>query len=512
MKMTTDIKKIITSFCIALTMVGCNTATQTPDKTKALVNSATLPTFPCLNAPKVSSATPGDTPITSQDGLNCFAWQNFIGLNWTVDNNNPGEPDNSVLQGKFGLPGVSQTTVWETYANIKNVMRPHAEQPRDWGYSGIPAACKAVLNGADHNQPVRVMSSTRTSGDFNLSEDAAQAFPSNNPNWLADKNGSLVYYEVLIGKSEYDFIKDNGLYNQATQVSFLEAGNNIALPQGHVTTAGKNVQGGLEIKAAWLQVSDPTASKWTRYKLTRAYILDPITNSCSEQSMALVGMHIILKTASQPQWVWATFEHVDNSPDTAQIKPDGTVDGDFTFYGNTCTEQALPQGSIAKTIKGVPVTKTSCEANISPAYELYNTKTQATFPPYPIRVSREFPIVDSTSNHVASLNKATQHMIKEANPTSVFANYELVNVLWSSASVNDQLPPGNPPITPLSTSGETPSISSIPVANTMLETYAQGFNCLSCHANASISSSAGAKKSYATDYSFIFGTAKRKKK
>ena len=130
-------------------------------------------------------------------------------------------------------------------------------------------------------------------------------------------------------------------------------------------------------------------------------------------------------------------------------------------------------------------------------------------PAYPVRVSRDFKIKDTTDNHIASLNTAVQAMIKQANPDSVFANYLLVNVLWSSAAVNDNVPPGNPPVAPLSISGETPALTTVPVANTTLETYAQGFNCLSCHSNASISSIAKTTKNYATDYSFIIGMAQK---
>jgi hypothetical protein len=239
----------------------------------------------------------------------------------------------------------------------------------------------------------------------------------------------------------------------------------------------------------------------------QALVYDKGTDTCSARTMALVGLHIIHKTASQPQWVWATFEHVDNAPDSAAIGENGSVSGDFTFYNNSCSEQPVPAGCKAKVVNGTPVTQTSCAANISPAYYLDGTDN---CPAYPVRVSRNFAIKDTTDNHVLSLNRAVQQLITQANPDSVYANYMLVNVLWSSAAVNDNEPPGNPPVTPLSTSGETPSLNTVPVANTMLETYAQGFNCLSCHAYASVPSTVSQQldgTTYATDYSFIFGLA-----
>ena len=464
--------------------------------------------FPCLNPPsipgdpgEIAKSIPGDTPITSQDSLNCFAWQVFIGLNLQVDPQNPGVPDSSAKPSEFGEPGTTQTAVWETYANINNVMRKNAEPPLPWGDNSVAvSACSSAMQGKAPTQKVRIMASSRSAASFNLSEDAAQAFPSNNPNWLADKNGNPVFYEILMGKDQYDYINNNTLYNLDVQVKRLQNNQNIVLPMGH-----GEVLGGLEIKAAWLQVADPKNSRWQRFKTTTAYVYDKNTQACAEQTMALVGLHIIHKTASQPQWVWATFEQIDNAPDTTQIKSDGTVDGEYTFYNNSCTVQDVPSTCKAKTVNGEAVTQTSCQANISPAYYLTGTDN---CPVYPVRVSRDFNIKDTTDDHIKSLNTAVQTMIKQANADSVYANYQLVNVLWSSAAVNDNEPSGNPPLAPLSTSGETPPLTTVPVANTTLETYAQGFNCLSCHRYASISPAAGSEvKNYATDYSFIFSFA-----
>lgn len=490
-------------------LLGCQDTAHKPGKsqsaavlTAAASSSSSIsvqPSFPCLNTPKITYQTAGDTPITSQDGVNCFAWQTFIGLNWQVDANNPGEPDTSIPSSAFGDPGFQQTTVWESYANSKNIFRDNAQSPLPWGSSpDVPASCQKMTQQAG----VRVMQSSRASGDFNMSKDASQAFPSDNPNWLADKNGNIVYYEILVGKNQYDYIQSHQLYNANQQAEHIKQNRNIALPLGH-----DNFQGGLEIKAAWLHVADPENPKWKQYKTSAAVIYDPETEGCQHSVIALVGMHIVHKTASQPQWIWATFEHVNNAPDTASIQSDGRVTGDYTFYDNSCSVKPVPASCKAKVLKGAPVTETSCEVNVSPAYYL---DAAGHCPAYPVRVSRDFPIKDTTDNHVASLNQVVQQLITENNADSVFANYQLVNVLWSSAAVNDNTPPGNPPVTPLSISGETPSLTTVPVANTMLETYAQGFNCLSCHKYASVASAAESQlggKAYATDYSFIFSFA-----
>lgn len=501
-----------TAFAIAV--AGSASAPVAADTT----TGKSLPSFACLNAPTVSDFVPGDTMITSQNGVNCFAWQAFIGLNWPADSSKPGQPIGSASATDFGKSGTGDqqpVSVWETYANSDAVFLPDGSTPKafgaltsPWGDGPAPASC------ASNDKSYRIMSSSRkvsfsqgSNGTFNMSGNMAQAFPSDNPNWLADKRGNLVYYEILFSKDQYDFIVDNNLYNTNGQVDMIKAHKNIAMPLGVGVKPGDEVKlGGLELKAAWLEVEDPDKGNWkTDYKLTTASVYDETTNTCSDKTLALVGLHIIHKTASQPQWVWATFEHKMNAPDHADLEKLKNPD-DYNFYSQSCKEMDVPAQCKPKTVNDVAATKTSCDVNVSPAFYLDGTKG---CDPYPIQVSRLFKIQDTTDNKVASINTAAQAMIANANPDSVFANYQLVNTLWSSAAVNDNSPPGNPPVTPLSISGATPTLSEVPVANTMLETYAQGFNCLSCHAFASVAQEAEDElgKSYATDYSFVFSLA-----
>lgn len=513
MNITNSFKRTFTVFLA--TLVGCVwivTAIASDGE------QASSPSFGCLNQPNVSDFVPGETAITSQNGVNCFAWQVFIGLNWPADIDEPGQPDGDASASHFGQSGSANQqplSVWETYANADAVFLPDGSKPEPfgsatspWGDGPIPESCEA--NGKSY----RIMSSSRKAsfskgkdGTFNMSGDMAQAFPQNNPNWLADKRGNLVYYEILFSEDQYDFIVDNELYNTNGQVAMINAHKNIAMPLGVGVKPTDNVKlGGLEIKAAWLEVDDPNDGNWrTDYKLSRASIYDETTNTCTEMTLALVGLHIIHKTASQPQWVWATFEHKMNAPNNDDLDKLNNL-GDYNFYAESCEVKDVPAQCRPKVVSNVAETKTSCDVNVSPAF--YLDKPNGC-DPYPIQVTRLFKIKDTTDNKIASINSAAQAMIANANPDSVYANYQLVNTLWSSAAINDNIPTGNPPITPLSISGATPTISEVPVANTMIETYAQGFNCLSCHAFASVAPEAEdeLRKPYATDYSFVFSLA-----
>jgi hypothetical protein len=54
-----------------------------------------------------------------------------------------------------------------------------------------------------------------------------------------------------------------------------------------------------------------------RYYTRPAFVLDPENGHCSKVDVALVGLHIVQKTPTRPQWIWSTFEHVDNVPPPA---------------------------------------------------------------------------------------------------------------------------------------------------------------------------------------------------
>ena len=51
----------------------------------------------------------------------------------------------------------------------------------------------------------------------------------------------------------------------------------------------------------------------------------------------LVGMHVAHKTFWAPQWVWSTFEHVDNVPPAGSL---GDEDSDYTLFSRNAAENS----------------------------------------------------------------------------------------------------------------------------------------------------------------------------
>lgn len=68
------------------------------------------------------------------------------------------------------------------------------------------------------------------------------------------------------------------------------------------------------LKATWREMTP--ADDASRYYTTRALVLDPagpgVAPACSPRLVGLVGLHIVHKVAPFSEWVWSTFEQVDN--------------------------------------------------------------------------------------------------------------------------------------------------------------------------------------------------------
>jgi hypothetical protein len=265
------------------------------------------------------------------------------------------------------------------------------------------------------------------------------------------------------------------------------------LPQG-------SFQGGIgaiELKSAWMEVTTPKDTRWNRYKLSPAVVVDPATQKCRATTVALVGLHIIHATQSQPTLVWSTFEHVDNAPD------DGADAGttSWNFFNAQCQPRKVTvPPACAADGKSTQVT-VSCTPNTPPPYYIGSGCPA----PSAVQVTRLTPI-DTTA---AKVTETVRQSLQQAYPGSVWGNYLLVNTLWSTGPSPS---PTRPVKAPLPFASPAPS-GNIPIANTTMETYIQqtanfgqgpqASNCIVCHADATIQGPSG----IASDVSFIFGLA-----
>lgn len=487
---------------LATAPLACSDGEKPPDKKPVEPKASVTTCLPAV-APTLTSQVPSDSPVADQPSLNCFAWQEFIALNW------PAAPKGGGVASpegprSFGRPGARDPVVWESFMDAHELMTPDGSAPPPWGTPPtVPDACKKLGKAAG----VRALRhSSKFTADLEVPGDLAEAAPFDAPNWLADRDGNPVMYEILVNQDEYQYIVDSGFYNATAQQDSLKSGTHVNVPRGVIGGA----TGSIEIKAAWLVVTDPKEPRWKTYKLADALVWDG-EDQCQEQTVALVGLHIIHKTTSNPQWTWATFEHVDNAPDQAAVAS-GKMEDRYRFYSPSCTERDVDPACAVQVVPGCtqreePPAKTSCAPNEAPAYCL--DLSNPACPPYPIQVTRTYPIADNGDNQVATLNKEMRELIRQqAGPDSVWQHYQLVGVLWSGAPVDENLPGSSPPTGSLAVSGIRPDTVAQPLANTTLETYAQTTTCVGCHRSAQIAGAGDdGVAEYNSDYSFVFQKA-----
>lgn len=424
-----------------------------------------------------SPTVPGDNKlVTGQTQADCFAWWEFIALNWPVDANT-----------SFGQPGDTEPVQWETYMTREVLLNQNGTKPPAWGSSQKAPDNKMALL-ADHPAGTKLLfHSSKFNSDVEIIDETGQAFPNNAPNWLGAQNGTNIWYEVLVNEDEYNYIVDNAFYNADSQYVYVAAGNRIDLPMGNSIQVGA-----MEIKASWMEVTDPeNAEKWNTYKLSKAVLVDPGTGNPRPAIVALIGLHIIHKTESQPTWFWATFEHVDN------VKDSEDHTGPWNLYNPDCVTQEVnvPAACGQNTNKADSTYTIDCTANAQPTYYLCPAAG-----PVPMQVSREIPI----DNDAQAVNDKLQAFIQEHYPGSVWSNYQLINMIWSTTPQNIQpntVPQGLKAMQPL-----------IPMANTTSETFIQQTTCYSCHQFAGIAPTSGdPNPKFASDFSFVFEFAKSQK-
>ncbi|MEA2998358.1 MAG: hypothetical protein QOK17_191 [Sphingomonadales bacterium] len=470
---------------------------------------------PCPNgaAPQLAPMLPtsaGNSPDPSAAAsVDCFAWQSFIALNW------PTGP--SVAAKDFGKPGDMNPTTWETYHEAADVFGGGSSAPSPGG--------------------LKQLSRTSKFGTIDLS-DIFQA--GSGHHWLTSQRGDITHYEIRLNEAEYKFITqpDFDLRTRAGQLSCAKqvgkpdpethppSGHigGMTLPSGsfpgwidtdctgsQAVYSGRDRVGSMEIKAAWIRLPDDHSLDY-RYKTAMARIWDPGTKKSVTATVGLVGLHILRKTTGAQQWLWATFEQIDNSPDEG-----GT---------NGWSPPKLPTQGLRKPSPGYTYFNPNCDPSKNAYKCVHNAPPtpcllgSSKCDPYdaPMQVTRLNP-VDDTANAVTAY---VWGLLAQQAPNSVFNYYRLINVQWPRKSVRLQaqsrlkLPMGDP--VPAGASGGKGQI----VANTSLETFQQSSaSCMDCHANyASIAtpqllqtggnglrritreSGAGA---YASDYSFIFG-------
>ena len=384
-----------------------------------------------------------------QRGFDFYSWLTFIALNSPADGRT--RIDKSLLNTK---------TKWEDRANFKqllDVMLPNGEQP-EWDKKFPPPGCESEF------KPESDM------GIEMINETYDQPFKTGP---LIDQQGNYALFDILMNKEMFDYIKQHQLYKRAEQESQNNSRLKIDFPAGKNPEKGQidgGQPGGIIIKVSW-KILDTEAEK-RRFHTVDAVISmprhGPEKPPCLRKTLGLVGFHVMHKTESRLQWIWTSFEHVDNVPEQQEIKS-RKLKRSYSFYNPGCT---------------------TCPVNQTPPrpWEPKQSLGLKFHSPFKSQIVRTIPLTDDTKK----MNKKFQEILRG----TVWENYMLLSTQWPSDFNCAGKTAHKPPIEPLPDTDleKEPDMNCAPaptfLANSTLETYSQGdtplasSSCMACHGNA----------------------------
>ncbi len=281
---------------------------------------------------------------------------------------------------------------------------------------------------------------------------------------LVDENHRAVYTTMMIDSIYRNFVVKNNLNNPDSLRAFA-ATTNFPVGAMSMKAAWKIVPKGQEApKGAYTRRSKLyTVVKINGNLTTSDTYKNPALRETIEETVALVGFHIAVVVKGHPEFIWATFEHNDNTTN-ASVKNE-KQNPNYTFLSfNVSNNGALSVDSDSQ--------------QISQAYGI-NPTTQV------LRIHQFGGGTVRNQKNIAALNKK---VYKSIDSTSMWQNYHEVGAVWFNQT--DALIPDW-----ALTTNDTIETGSKTLSNSVIETFTQdSFNqnsCFSCHNTTQYNSSMG---------------------
>lgn len=396
-------------------------------------------------------------PATPQDArpfFDNFSWESFIALNWPsssrgvpTDPNNP----NVFFSSPNGAP-----VVWGTYKDSFDLFGQQDKRPSPWDSATSPVS---PCPGATTNQKTLIFT---TKGDTPLMQTKqAFSFP------LVDQRSNFVYFDIRYDEAQYNFIRGQ----DSDPTSWLYLLKNLGPKENEqfgvqMPMSTTSSLGSIMVKAAW-RISTPSDDA-KRFYAINAQIYDAQKQTCSPATVLLVGLHIAHKVDPFTEWVWSTFEQVDNVPPDPDASPKPTPPPSGYSFNNGTGNPPTPNGF-----------------NYKPPLTGPGTPTPT---PSPVQVTRVNPIPNTPQGQsTRDVNLYYQTALKG----TVWQYYQLVVTQWPGNPGIGQGKPfmlmNNGGVYPLNAGAAFPATGAV---NTTMETYFQtqndaagagGNSCMSCH-------------------------------
>jgi len=303
---------------------------------------------------------------------------------------------------------------------------------------------------------------------------------------LIDQGGQPIFYAIHMNQTFADFVRTNSL---TTKAAVENARDDLELPKGAV-----------ELKSAWRVVKDKVPSNYITVTeasvptLKRNGQLLEIDETAPPrtETVALLALHVVFRPEGHPEFVWATFEHVDANgvrdvAPAAAAQPSvenglpGGVDGpinaqDFTLYkGGTLASvanQFLKDDAMASSFDEKSQTFLSGGKPVQTSvYRLF-------------RGSKSVGAGVDEDGDVADLNKSMTSLFAQNAPNDPRRNYRLVGAIWMDKPqlFTTKMPIANP--AGMDTDDPAAIVAGEDGLSSMaMESFTQNsfVNCFSCH-------------------------------
>ena len=276
---------------------------------------------------------------------------------------------------------------------------------------------------------------------------------------LMAQNRSLVYYASLVNDVYAYFLtgaKNGDLDGFRFPIQKRELEKIVAFGAPHGINFGDRNALAVTVKSAWVETTGLTeagldASKYIKLTATiptydtSSQVRWTPNNRPTKAELALVGMHIVGSAKGHADMIWATFEHVDNTPIASYDYKNASNDiktHHETNSGPWLFSRATP-GRFNELLM---------HTRNAPNIDAIKGKTIA---PSDTRREYAWGSDDAENNtRILAINKSIEGMLANGD---VRRNYRLVGAAWNLG------------------------VGAVKLSNTTMETYAQGTNCFSCH-------------------------------
>lgn len=374
-----------------------------------------------------------------------FAWRQFIALSAPAKTPLPAGRG-TVGSGSFitsGAPGWFQKdpsdnlTVWETYAH-RTEMFPYEELAQPWG-----STPKYVFNPA-----VKFGNGVNISYN-NLDETSQIAqnfifFPKT-PGKISDPyyEDYQILFEAKVNQAEYDYVRSLR----------SSVGDSLPLSSVQLPPNSTSSDDSIEVKVAWRKLGAGEDS--SRYHTSEVLYYEGDEDDLTPVNAiyALVGLHIIRKAEGYPNFIFTSFEHVDNlvtPKTTTELDPSGPPTGlyyvtayneiEYDSTGQAYTPTAYVYGSQDAGYGAKPPADTVTPVKLQTSGPLAAPTNGVNAP-----MAGPFPVVQPTTytQQVIAVNNSVRQLINTTDSSSVWQYYQLKGVQYvpadeiSSTNVSD---------------------------------------------------------------------------